>query len=143
MPTHHSLPNDLAAGAHFADREYGWSIAAFPTALAAAKRLGYACLGGQFQFRAGDGSVCEMHWLGADSSDRRSGESWSSYVDRSCGEVEKEFQRLVNTTDFQKEGRRCADGSSGSSQLNRSLVFVAYFVTEEEFSNLRVEIHQY
>jgi hypothetical protein len=58
----------------FAINEYGWEIDAFPNALAHAERLGYACLGGQFQFVLQD-ATCEMYWLSADSSERANDEA--------------------------------------------------------------------
>jgi len=64
------LPIDISCGATLRGKEYGWSVSLFPAALAAAEARGYACLGGQFQFRLGDGGTCEMYWL---SSDRSSG----------------------------------------------------------------------
>lgn len=98
-----TLPSEMLVGATLRGREYGWSIESFPQALAAAKTLGYACLGGQFQFRIDDGSVCEMYWLGADPKDPVPGESWSDYCNRSGAEVFNSFQHLTSTADFRKE----------------------------------------
>jgi hypothetical protein len=49
------LPPDVLQGAALRGNEYGWSVSLFPNALARAEALGYACLGGQFQFRLDDG----------------------------------------------------------------------------------------
>jgi hypothetical protein len=65
-----SLPTVIAIGATLRGNEYGWTIPAFPNAIAEAEARGYACLGGQFQFRLDDGSICEMYWLSVDSKDR-------------------------------------------------------------------------
>jgi hypothetical protein len=51
--------------------------ASYPTTLSRAEAAaGFACLGGQFQFRLSDGKTCEMYWLKADSKDRVPGELW-------------------------------------------------------------------
>jgi hypothetical protein len=94
------LPTELPLGATVRGNEYGWSISAFPNAIAVAKQYGFACLAGQFQFRQDDGSTCEMDWLAADSADRTPGELWAEYSRRSCDEVLKGFLQLVSVTDF-------------------------------------------
>jgi hypothetical protein len=108
--------------------EYGWSVSAFPNALAKALNAGYACLGGQFQFRLDDGNTCEMYWLEADSSERTAHESWKDYSRRSCTEVLSRFQHLMSETDFAKEA------SNWKVQIDptKYLVFVGYFVREAE-----------
>jgi hypothetical protein len=126
------LPPQVLQGATLRGNEYGWSVSAFPEALAEAEARGYACLGGQFQFRLDDGGTCEMYWLNADSKDRAHGESWADYCHRSCSEVRNGFQRLVDRTDFSKEA------SSWTLQIDPAtgLVFVAYFVAESDPDNL-------
>jgi len=126
------LPPDISRGATLRGNEYGWNIPSFPEALASAETLGYACLGGQFQFRLDDGSTCEMYWLNADSKERTDGEPWVEYCHRSCSEVLNRFQGLVSRTDFGKEA------SNWRIQIDpiEKLVFVAYFVTEAELAEL-------
>jgi hypothetical protein len=126
------LPAQVSQGATLRANEYGWSVAAFPDALAEAEGRGYACLGGQFQFRLEDGGTCEMYWLNADSEDRAPGESWADYCHRSCSEVRNGFQRLVDKTDFGAE----ASSWGLQAESTRSLVFVAYFVTEADLANI-------
>ena len=125
------LPPNISQGATLRGNEYGWRVSAFPDALANAQAHGYACLGGQFQFRLDDGSTCEMYWLEANSKERAHGESWVEYCHRSCSEVLNRFQHLASVTDFKKE-----TSSWPSVQIDptRSLVFVAYFVTEGELA---------
>jgi hypothetical protein len=65
-----TLPPEVAKGANVRGAEYGWDVTTFPASIAAAQRVGYACLRGHFQFRLGDGNVCEMYWLTGDSDDR-------------------------------------------------------------------------
>jgi len=125
------LPPNVKRGASLKGNEYGWQVSAFPEALTHAKSQGFGCLGGQFQFRLVDGTY-EMYWLSADSTNRRDGEKWSEYSQRSCSEVLSKFEDLVARTDFAKEA---ASWRLDTSALE-SLVFVAYFVTESEFAQL-------
>ncbi len=126
------LPSDVVEGATLRGNEYGWSTISFPVALDRAEAHGYACLGGQFQFRLGDGSTCEMYWLSADSKERLPGEQWADYSRRSCSEVNQNFQRLISETDFSKE----AFSWNLSPAATENLVFVAYFVTESDLARL-------
>jgi hypothetical protein len=132
MAVHDTLPPDVLGGATLRGNEYGWSVSSFLHAVVRAEANGYACLGGQFQFRLEDGSTCEMYWLNADSEERMAGESWPNYAHRSCSEVLDAFRRLLSDTDFRKEA------SNWPVQINseRDLVFVAYFVREHEWASL-------
>jgi hypothetical protein len=132
MPVDGILPSDVLEGATLRGNEYGWSPSWFPHALARAEANGYAFLGGQFQFRLEDGSTYEMYWLNADSEERTNGESWPNYTHRSCSEVLDTFRRVLSDADFRKEA------SNWSIQINpeKDLVFVAYFVREDEWASL-------
>jgi len=132
------LPREIATGAELRGSEYGWRVTAFPSAVIAAKRLGYACLGGQFQFRSSS-SIHEMYWLCADSSPRRDAEPWSDYAVRSCEETMQRFQHLLGTTDWMREAEGwpgLAEELPSASKPADALVFVAYFVTEIEAGRL-------
>jgi len=131
MSDNTELPSAITQGATSRGNEYSWSIDSFPAALAQAEALGYAGLGGQFQFRLSD-STCEMYWLSADSKDRLPGESWADYSQRSCAEVLQRFQQLISTTDFKKE----ALGWRLQIDPAKYLVFVGYFVTEADLADL-------
>jgi len=135
MSTGHPLPPDITEGATQRGNEYGWSVSSFPSALAKAQAGGYACLGGQFQFRLDDGSTFEMYWLNADSTERTGGETWADYSRRSCAEVLQRFQYLMLETDFGKEA------SSWPVEIDPigNLVFVAYFVRETEWASLSAQ----
>ena len=125
------LPPDIARGASLRGNEYGWQISAFPEALTNARSQGFACLGGQFQFRMPAG-IYEMYWLSADSTDRRAGETWADYSQRSCSEVLDKFNDLISKTDFAKEA---ANWRPHASSIE-GLVFVAYFETEASLAEL-------
>lgn len=128
----HPLSAQITEGATLRGNQYGWSIASFPEALARAESEGYACLGGQFQFRLRNGNTCEMYWLKADSDDRTAGEPWAAYSHRSCSEVLSKFRHLVSETDFTKEASDWPDIISKP----KDLVFVAYFVSDGEWAEL-------
>lgn len=126
------LPRELTEGATLRGREYAWSPDTFPSVLARAESLGFACLGGQFQFRTPD-STCEMYWLNADAADRSPNEAWDAYVARSSAEVLSAFSMLHPSTDFRAEALRWPDipQLSGSDATpEQYLCFVAYFVPE-------------
>ena len=125
------LPAEISKGASVRGNEYGWPISAFPEAVAKAKSLGFACLGGQFQFRA-PGCIYEMYWLSADSTDRRDHEPWSDFSNRSCSEVMSKFEDIVSKTDFVKEAANCEFDASAVE----TLVFVAYFESESTFAEI-------
>ena len=126
------LPPDVIQGASLRGNEYGWIVSSFPEALMNAKSHGYACLGGQFQFRLPDGSTCEMYWLDADASERHEDENWTQYSQRSCTEVLQKFQKRIEMTDFGKE----ANQWRVPIDPDRDLVFVAYFVSETDLAKI-------
>jgi hypothetical protein len=132
--TSHDLPPEITKGAQLAGNEYGWRISSFPDALANAEALGFACIGGQFQFRL-DTGICEMYWLRADSNARQKGETWLAYCARSCSEVKIGFERLVLETDFVKQASEwppVREAMKRRLDPIQNLVFVAYFVDESE-----------
>jgi hypothetical protein len=134
MPEY-ELPPKIAEGARLGGNEYGWHPALFPEALANAQTLGYACTGGQFQFRLNNGT-CEMYWLSADSDPRHEAESWLTYCERSCSEVKAGFQKLMSETDFRKQAQEwppVKEAMAHGLDPIEKLVFVAYFVDEPEW----------
>ena len=133
-----NLPLTLLGGAQARGNEWGWAIESFPIALAEAPRIGYACLGGQFQILLEEG-VCEMYWLSADSQDRFPNEPWQQYAERSCDEVAAGFQQLTNTADFNQEASTVSFLKARVAcgwDVRPSLLFVAYFATEAEYESL-------
>jgi hypothetical protein len=128
-----ALPPDIAHGALLRGNEYGWTVSSFPNALAKAEAGGYACLGGQFQFRLDDGSTCEMYWLDANPTERKTSQSWADYSRRSCAEVLQRFLYLMSETDF---GEEASSWNDVQIDPMKDLVFVAYFVRETDWSRL-------
>ena len=135
MDAKFTLPAELVEGASIQGNEYGWSLNSFPDAARRAESLGYACLGGQFQFRVSVGT-CEMYWLSADSTERQAEEDWPAYCVRSRVEVLDRFQQIVAGTDFLQEALQWPVLKSEMERgfdVIPTLVFVAYFVTEVEW----------
>ena len=73
-----------------------------------------------------------MYWLDADSSERRKDETWLQYSNRSCTEVLENFKRRTVTTDFAKEAKDWRT----LIDPKRDLVFVAYFVSEADLTEI-------
>jgi hypothetical protein len=137
--TERDLPPEISRDAHLAGNEYGWVVSSFPSALTNAEAIGYACLGGQFQFRLDEGT-CEMYWLSADSNSRREGETWKEYSKRSCCEVKHGFEKLLFETDFLKQGLEWFSVRGAMTKAldpMEKLFFVAYFVDEAEWQELQ------
>ena len=138
LMTDHELPSEITTGADLRGNEFGWPISSFRDALAKAEALGYACLGGQFQFRLDD-CTCEMYWLNADSKERKPEETWTAYCERTCFEVKLSFERIARETDFVKEAMEWApvrQAAVDGVDPMQWLVFVAYFVDETVWSKL-------
>jgi hypothetical protein len=139
-----TLPSEMVRDASISGNEYGWPLRAFPNAVRQAESLMYACLGGQFQFRAQAGT-CEMYWLSANPLDRQPSESWKGFSTRSCAEVLNRFEQIVSETDF---AAQALQWPALKSEMERgfdviaTLVFVAYFVTEPEWLTDRPPANQ-
>jgi len=136
-----NLPAELTEGASLRGNEYAWSPDDFPEVLAKAEGVGFACLGGQFQFRAPE-ATCEMYWLNADAGDRLPHEPWSAYVSRSSTEVRSAFDALIKSTDFAAEAQRWADVPelcSAETAPTKYLCFVSYFIAERPAPNNTLE----
>ncbi|MGL6076220.1 MAG: hypothetical protein ACRC8S_18860 [Fimbriiglobus sp.] len=124
------LPSVVMDKASLRGNEYAWPLADVPEAIAAAKSLGLATLGGQVQFRTPEGT-CELYWLNADTTDRLPDESWVAFVARSADQVSRGVAGLVAGTDFVAEGVKnfgnLAELRARGVALDGFLCFVLYF----------------
>jgi hypothetical protein len=127
------LPDSLISRATPSGQEHGWSIAEFPTVLADAADLGFACIGGQFQFLLPDGT-CEAYWLNADSTPQLPDEPWHEYVSRAAREVRDAFDQICAETDFIREAQQWQflrdKLANPDFDVLQHLIFVAYFNNE-------------
>jgi hypothetical protein len=131
-----TLPEDMLATANRESNEEAWRPADFQVVLELASLHRLACVGGQFQFRGPVGTA-EMYWLNSDSTPRRRGEDWDSYVGRANSEVLSLFTRLVDYTDFGAEARQWKHIVEAIQQGTivdpaDHLYFVAYFSRDPE-----------
>jgi hypothetical protein len=113
--------------------EYAWRQADFEEAVGAARNAGLACLGGQVQFQAREGT-CEAYWLKYDPEEQRTGEPWEDYVVRSSKETIDAFRQLCGQSDFRVVARewellRTKMDGEGYDPVS-DLWFVLYFVKE-------------
>jgi len=100
------LPKELLKKASISPGgEHAWKKEDVPTVLEAAKKIGLACVGGQPQFQGPIG-IAEPYWINYEPDERKSGESWNSYVARSNDETLKAFNKICEETDFLKEAMR-------------------------------------
>lgn len=132
------LPEDMLLTANRESSEEAWRSCDFPDVLKRASAHRLACIGGQFQFRGPIGTA-EMYWLKADSTPRRRGEDWNSYVARANSEVLCLFTRLVEQTDFHAEALEWkhivqALESGLIADPTEHLYFVAYFNRDPEMA---------
>jgi hypothetical protein len=123
------LPPHLLSSAVVSGGEFGWRKDDFLPVLRNASSEGFACIGGQFQWKLPDGT-CEPYWLNADSKPQGSGESWPSYVKRSEEEVEMGYELILRTVDFDAEANKfdfLREKRERGASLDEFLIFVAYF----------------
>jgi hypothetical protein len=124
------LPTAVLGKATVRGNEYAWPLSAVEEAVTAAREASLACLGGQVQFRVPEGT-CELYWLSASSDNRRPGELWPAFTDRSAAEVLARFRDLRGRTDFVQEGVQSFDIlrqlQARRVDLGPYLCFVLYF----------------
>lgn len=132
-----TLPPPLLEGAILRGNEYAWPPDKFSAVVSSAPGLGFACLGGQFQFSTESG-MWEMNWLNADSKDRGADEGWLEYSARSCAEVLERFHRLMSSVQWDTEAAKWNGllEELRGRKAREYVVFVAYFVTEVEYGRL-------
>ena len=132
-----TLPPPLLEGATIRGNEYAWTLDKFSAIVSSAPDFGFACLGGQFQFRTASGAW-DMGWLTADSKDRGADEAWSKYAARSCEEVLEGFRRHISSVKWDAEAAKwngLLEELQGR-QASDYVVFAAYFVTDVEYARL-------
>lgn len=97
------LPDEILQKAIVSGKEYGWKRPDFKETVNKAVELGLGIIGGQVQFKFPDGT-CELYWHSYDTTDRKSGEKWSEYCQRSKSECLKQFEKLPSDNELIKEG---------------------------------------
>ena len=122
------LPEHIVEKAHITlPDEYSWKKEDFEEVIEAARSVGLVSIGGSPQFIFPYGTY-ELYWINYDFQDRKPGEAWSSYVDRSSEEIIGNFRRLCSNRDFRAEA-----GDWKSIRADDPvdyLWFVIYFMSE-------------
>ena len=126
------LPSSVRQKASLRGNEYAWPIEAVEEAVRAGAACGLANLGGQAQFRIPDGT-CELYEVSLDSTERRPGEPWGSYITRAAEEVLTQFAAIRQQTNFLEKALRwpaLRQLHQHGAELDQYLCFVLYFASE-------------
>jgi hypothetical protein len=123
------LPGIILNKAIKSGNEFGWLQTDFIETIETARELKIGIVGGQVQYVFQDGT-CELYWLSYDSSERRVGEDWINYCNRTSDETIKKFKELITKTDFEKETSSfdfLRDKKSKGVNIEDNKVFIIYF----------------
>lgn len=127
------LPEQVRKKSVECENEVGWHEKDFVEAVEAARQIKLATIGGQVQYHFPDGT-CELYWLSYDSTERRVGENWVDYCNRSATECIDKFKTLIATKDIEKEALEWdfirAKKNSGVN-INDFKTFILYFSDDE------------
>jgi len=128
------LPTEILQKAIVSGKEYGWKRVDFKETVKKAVEVGLGIFGGQVQFKLPDGT-CELYWHKYDTTERKSGESWKDYCERTKEECLNQFQKLPTDIEFVKEGIESFDFLREKSRteiiLEDYLIFILYFNNPE------------
>ncbi len=94
-----------------------------------ARQRGLETIGGQAQFRLPDGT-CELYWIDLDPADRKLGESWMDWVNRSADEAISKFRERMAKTDWKSEIQNwpfLREKAASGVDVMSHLCFVLYF----------------
>ena len=122
------LPQSILNKAIKKGNEYGWKKEDVLEVIETARKLGLATIGGQVQYVLPQGT-CELYWLSYDSSDRRRGERWSDYSDRSALECSEKFIK-ISALDIEKDLKasfHLEEALYEKVELSDHQVFILYF----------------
>jgi hypothetical protein len=138
-PEEKYLPNDILQKAIVSGKEYGWKRTDFHDVVDKAVEVGLGIIGGQVQFKLPDGT-CELYWHKYDTTERKSGENWKAYCERTKKECLKQFGLIPNDQELVEEGVRHFNFLNEQNKkvinLSEYLIFILYFNDlETEFEN--------
>jgi hypothetical protein len=124
------LPKSILDKAIKSTNEFGWKQTDFLEVIGAARQIHLAIIGGQVQYVLPDGT-CELYWLSYDPADRQINEPWLTYCDRTAKECIDKFNKLIATTDIEKEAFEnfpfLVDNKKSGVDINKFLAFILYF----------------
>ena len=124
------LPSEILQKAIVSGKEYGWKRSDFKKVIDKAVEIGLGIIGGQIQFNLPDGT-CELYWHCYDTTERKLGESWKDYCERTKEECISQFEKLPTNSELIKEGIEKFDFlkeiNKTNLNLNDFLIFILYF----------------
>ena len=122
------LPNEILQKAIVSGKEYGWKRTDFKEVVDKAVEIGLGIIGGQVQFKFPDGT-CELYWHKYDTIERKSGENWKDYCQRTKKECLSQFEELPSDSELIKEGIKSFNflKEKSTSNLKDFLIFILYF----------------
>ena len=130
------LPPEILQKAIVSGKEYGWRRTDFNEVIDKAVEVGLGIIGGQVQFKLPDGT-CELHWHKYDTKERKTGENWTDYCQRTKDECLRQFEDLPTNNELIKEGIKSFDYLNEKSKtdikLRDYLIFILYFNDSETF----------
>lgn len=133
------LPREILSRVVKSGKEYGWRKDDAIQAIEAAMCVGLATLGGEIQFVLPEGT-CELYGQGSESGKQKQGEVWADYVIRSGRECIAIVRKIVSEVDLIREGTEhfniLHEKAAQGMNLEDYLVFILYFVDQEEYQQL-------
>lgn len=124
------LPETILNKAVKSGNEFGWRQPDFVETIETARQLRLGIIGGQVQYVLPDGT-CELYWLTYDPDERREGEKWVDYCNRTADETISKFKSLLTKTDLEKEALTSfdflRDKKSKGTNIEDYRVFIIYF----------------
>jgi hypothetical protein len=100
--TENRLPKPILEKAIKSGNEFGWTQTDFLEVVEIARQNFMAIIGGQIQYVLPDGT-CEPYWLSYDPDKRQLNEDWLTYCNRTAKECVDKFNKLIASTDIEKE----------------------------------------
>ena len=132
--TENRLPKSILDKAIKSGNEFGWTQTSFLEVVEIARQSFIAIVGGQIQYVLSDGT-CELYWLNYDPDKRKLNEGWLTYCNRTAKECVDKFNKLISTTDIEKEATASfgflADKKRRGVNINDYLAFILYFDDKE------------
>lgn len=124
------LSAEILQKAIVSGQEYGWKRTDFKEVVDKAAEVGLGIIGGQVQFKLPDGTY-ELYWHKYDTTERKLGESWKNYCQRTKEECLRQFEKLPTDIELIREGIQSFDllkeKSKSHTQLSDFLIFILYF----------------
>lgn len=124
------LPAEILQKAIVSGKEYGWKQNDFREVVDKAVEVGLGIIGGQVQFKLPDGT-CELYWHKYDTIERKPGENWKDYCQRTKVECLSQFEELPTDSELIREGiesfKFLKEKSKTDIVLDNYLIFILYF----------------